>query len=322
MPAAAPKNANGRPSGHPSLPARILPAEIAPAWLRPLAESGQFEVAVPLIAQDELIGLITLGPRWDEGIFDERDLENADLIGQQATLFLVAARSVNELRSVPGRMAEVQDRERQRLARELHDTVQQFLGRLPFYLSVSRDNIEPNPQESRELLDRTIADVEDMSTTVRQIRHNLAPSQLEHGLNAAVRGLGENFEKQTGIATTVEIGRDVDPCTTPERRHALFRVVQQALDNVELHAAATEVDIMLAVADGKIIFSVGDNGRGFTESERRDAQRRGRYGMESMRARMEANGGGLTIRSSTSHGTVVEGFLPAAPAPARARSLP
>jgi signal transduction histidine kinase len=291
-------------------PLRLDRADRAPNWLLPIAGPGAFELAAPLIGEAGLIGLIAVGPRWDEAVFDDRDLAIAELIGRQATLLFTATAGMAELRLVPGHMAEVQDRERQRLAQELHDTIQQFLGRLPFYLSFSRDALDDQPDRVREILDLTITDVEDTATAVRQIRHNLAPSQLERGLAGSVVALCRHFEKRTGIRTAAEIAPEVDERTTIDVRYPVYRVIQQALDNVEAHAGASAVAVALALEDGHITFSVRDDGRGSTAAQRRAARARGSYGLESMRARLEANGGEFVLRPAPGGGTIVWGRLP------------
>jgi signal transduction histidine kinase len=283
-----------------------------PPWLRPLAAGHGLDVALPLIANDGIIGLVAVGPRWDEEVFDDRDLETAELLGQQATLFLTAAANVAELRRLPGRVADVQDRERQRLAQELHDTIQQFLGRLPFYLAVGRDAAASRPDVTRDILDRAIGEVEEAAIVLRQIRYNLAPSQLERGLVPAVAALCDRFQSRTGIRAVLTADPELDDRATRESRHALYRVIQQALDNVETHAEATAVSIDLAAADGRLIFCVRDDGRGSSEAQRRAAQAAGSFGLQSMRARLEAGGGEFHLQTADGQGTEVGGWLPAA----------
>ncbi len=304
-------NANHRRAALSGAPLRIDPAGAPPGWLRPIAGGRRFEVALPLVGEDRLIGVIALGPRWDEGVFDDRDLDSAELIAQQAALFLVAAERVAELRRVPGRMADVQDRERERVAQELHDTVQQFLGRLPFHLAVGRDAAKTHPEQTREILDQAITDVGEAAATVRQIRHDLAPSQLERGLAVSVSELCRRFEQRTGIAVTVAIDPAIDALTTTPTRYALYRVIQQSLDNVESHAAATAVSVTLTSVGDAVTFAVSDNGRGSSEAERHAARERGSYGLESMRVRLVANGGEFRLESAPGRGMRVSGSVPA-----------
>ncbi|MEZ4519948.1 MAG: hypothetical protein R3C44_25020 [Chloroflexota bacterium] len=79
--------------------------------------------------------------------------------------------------------------------------------------------------------------------------------------------------------TTLITPPDLDPSTVPETRHAIYRVIQQSLGNIEAHANATTVDVHVAVESGLIRFSITDDGRGSSEEERQLAQSRGSYGI-------------------------------------------
>lgn len=287
-------------------------AQAAAQWdgLRALGQQGDLQVVAPLRVRERPLGLLALGHRWDEEIFDERDLEVVVLVAQQAALFVLAARQIAALRQVPQRVAEAQERERRRIARELHDTIQQFLGRLPFYLEVSRRSLYSDPEEAERILGECIADVEDAAHTVRQIRQNLAPGQLENGLVEPLREVAQRFATRTELAVNVEIGPGVDEALSLPSRHALYRVVQQALDNVEAHAEASRVSVRVAVAAGAVLFQIVDDGRGSSAAERQTARGRGSFGLESMAARVRSQGGEFHLRSTPGAGTEVEAWLP------------
>jgi signal transduction histidine kinase len=289
-------------------------APSTPGWLREPAEAGQFEVMIPLAAAGRPIGLLGLGRRWDEEIFDERDLAVAELVGQQAALFILAATQVEELRQVPILISEAQERERYRLAGELHDTVQQFLGRLPFFLTVSRDLMTSDRDEAAALLDRCIADVEESAAELRRIRANLAPNQLETSLVKPLGRLAARVERQNGLVVRLSAPVGLDDATTTDTRLVLFRVIQQALDNAVRHSMATEVSVKLSRDDGQVAFEVADNGRGSSEMERRASRAEGSFGLQSMRARVEAVGGEFNFNSNDGEGTAVWGWVPAATA--------
>ena len=282
--------------------------ELLPGWLMPL--SGIIEVVTPLAISGRPIGLLGSGKRWDEEIFDERDLEIIQLIAQQAGLFLLTAMDIEQLRQVPQQITTAQEHERFKIAQELHDTVQQFLGRLPFFLEVSRSAARTNPAETEAILGRCLVDVETAAQTVREIRNNLAPLQLENSFSQPLRMLVEYFGSRNQLETQLEISADVDARLSPEARHALYRVVQQALDNVAAHASASRVSITLAQNDGRIQFEIMDDGQGFTESQRAQAEQRGSFGLKSMEARITSLGGEFAIQSGSTDGTKVSGWLP------------
>lgn len=283
-----------------------------PAWLHAAVAPGQIEVIVPLVAEGQPIGLLGLGRRWDEEIFDDRDLAIAELVGQQTALFVLAGLQVEELRRVPERVAEAQERERYRLAAELHDTIQQLLGRLPFYLTVSRDMMARDRAGAAALLDRCIADVGDAAGVLREIRANLAPNQLETSLVKPLEMLATHMSRQTGLAVRLSLADGLDEATTAGTRHALYRVIQQALDNTVAHAEASEVLVTAGRMSGRVTFAVVDNGVGSTAEARREALAHGSFGMQSMRARLEAVGGAFEFDSAAGQGTRVAGWVPAA----------
>ena len=292
-------------------PVRLL--EATPDWLAPARSRGSIEVIAPLSVSGQPIGLLGLGQRGDEEIFDERDLEILDLIAQQSALFLLTALQIEQLRQVPLQVNAAQERERFTIAQELHDTVQQFLGRLPFYLQVSRDSLRADPVEAEALLQRCIADVESEAQTVRQIRNNLAPMQLERSLAQPLRLLIEHFCIRSGLEMYLDFPPELDACLTLEARHALYRVVQQALDNVCEHAQAGQVMITFKCEVGRILFSIADNGRGFSEADQATAEDDGSFGLKSMRARITVLGGEFSLRSTPGRGTEISGWLPASP---------
>lgn len=290
---------------------QALPPDLVPPWLRPLAVDGRVEIVVPLLASGAPLGLLGLGPHWDEEIFDDRDLAVAELVGQQASLFLQASLQVEELRRVPGRVAEAQERERLRVAGELHDTIQQFLGRLPFFLAVSRNRIVDDPQSASDILDRCLTDVEEAAAMLRSIRVNLAPTQLETNLVRPLYGLISHVRQRSGLDIAVSTPEDLEDALNPQTRHALYRVIQQALDNTVAHAAATRADVMLRRENGRVVFVVRDDGHGSSAEERRAAQAAGSYGLKSMATRLEMCGGAFSFVSAPGQGTTLTGWVPA-----------
>jgi len=290
---------------------RLHTAEIRiPNWLLPLHETGVIEVVAPLNMHERPVGLLGLGKRWDEEIFDKRDLVIVDLIAQQAALFLLTAVQVEQLRQVPEQIASAQERERFKIAQELHDTVQQFLGSLPFYLEVSREAIRQNPDEADTVLAGCINEVEVAAQTVRQIRNNLSPLQLEDGLIRPLETLIEGFHTRTGVAVQLQISSEVDRALGPGARHALYRVIQQALDNIAAHAKATNVKIKFEHQNERIFFEIQDDGQGSSLEQRKRAAEQGSFGLTSMQARIAARGGQFFMDSELEEGTRISGWLP------------
>lgn len=283
-----------------------------PSWLEPLSRTRMIEIVTPLIISGSTIGLMGSGKRWDEEIFDERDIQITELIAQQAGLFLLTALQVEQLRQVPQEIATAQERERFKIAQELHDTVQQFLGRLPFFLEVSRSSARANPDETEAILKRCIEDVDNAAKVVRQIRNSLAPMQLEKSLSEPLRLLIEHISSRNNIEAQAFISPAVDTRLSAEARHALYRVVQQALDNIVEHAGASQVEIRIEAAEDAdhLHFSITDNGSGFSTDQRKAAEASGSFGLKSMEARITSQGGEFSIGPAPTTGTRVSGWLP------------
>jgi signal transduction histidine kinase len=277
-----------------------------PAWLGALREAG-LVVAAPLAMHGQPLGLLGLGMRWDEEVFQPRDLEVIALVAYQISLALLNAQQIAALRQVPHLISQVQERERSRLAQELHDTTQQFLGRLPFHIEFSRTAMLNGELDkaSAQLL-RCVSDIEDNARTLRQIRHNLSPIQLQGSLIRSLQALIDHFRARTGLCVQVELAEEVDAALSVEARHALYRVAQQALDNIEAHAQAQNVRVaLMRTPDDAVCLCIEDDGRGFLVTEAEQWAINGRFGLRSMRARLESVGGHLTVDSAPGRGTRV-----------------
>ncbi len=315
-----PETTSGAPLQHPLLVGPDAPT--APAWLAALTECG-FEAVAPLTAvvdgpQDAAgtlestmrIGLLALGKRWDEETFHERDLEVFDLVAQQVALFIVTARQIDELRHVPERVNEAQERERAHLAEELHDTIQQFLGGLPLYLESVRRLASADPIQSDALLRDCMTDAHHASQTVRQIRQNLSPIQIQNSLSRPLGELVRYAASRYSLAIHLDCAPDIDTVLPGASRHAVYRTIQQALDNVGAHAHASRVDVLLRLEQGRLTFTVKDNGCGSSAIERASAANDGHFGLISMHSRIAALSGELTIASEPGAGTLVSAWLP------------
>lgn len=283
----------------------------ATTWLQPLQTMTSLDALAPLTGPAGTIGLLGLGKRQDEEVFHDRDLEIVELIAQQSALFLLTARQIDELRQVPRRVTEAQERERFKIAQELHDTIQQFLGRLPFFLEVSRTSVHDDPAQAAELLQRCIDDVENAAKTVRQIRANLAPFQLQASFIQPVRDYLERFSARSGLRIEFETSPEVDHMLPADTRHALYRVIQQAVDNVTAHAQASQVTVKVWAVDSHVNFTITDDGVGSSTADRLQAEARGSFGLKSMRDRIESQGGEFEFLSALDAGSTVQGWLPA-----------
>jgi signal transduction histidine kinase len=156
---------------------------------------------------------------------------------------------------------------------------------------------------------------------VHRLIRDLRPSVLDDlGLFSAIRWYAENTLKTSGIAVRCELG-DVEPTLPAAWDIALFRMCQEAVNNVARHAQAESVLIQVGVESGKLRIEIEDDGRGFEAGAPRPAEDRPHWGLVGMQERAELLGGTARIDSSPGHGTRVEIVVPLpADAPAVPRS--
>jgi two-component system, NarL family, sensor kinase len=142
---------------------------------------------------------------------------------------------------------------------------------------------------------------------VRRISHDLRPGLLDDlGLSAALEALTSSFSERTGIAVDLKTVAFKN-VLLPEARTALYRVAQEALTNIERHAQASEVRIVLTSSGGGAQLLIEDNGRGFADRDGKG--RSGGLGLRNMQERMEHFGGSLDVRTSP-RGTTLRARLP------------
>jgi signal transduction histidine kinase len=218
-------------------------------------------------------------------------------------------------RRLSGRILSLQDDERRRIARELHDSLGQYLAALKMNIDVlagggtssngSRENLSTVLHSSSQLLDRAIAET-------RTISHLLHPPLLDEvGLLSALYWFVEGFSKRSGIQANVDVPSQYERLPQ-ETEIALFRVVQEALTNVHRHSGSEKVDISLRVAEMTVWLEVKDYGCGISEDRLarvRDENAQVGVGLAGMRERVHQLGGSMDL-SSNAEGTHIVVTIP------------
>jgi signal transduction histidine kinase len=218
---------------------------------------------------------------------------------------------VDSYRALSGRILELQDTERRKIARELHDSIGQYLAGLKFQLAQIERAAGSNPAEFQTLLSETSDLLDRCLAEVRTISHLLHPPLLDElGLYSAARWYVEGFAERSGLQVDFKVDDFVDRLHK-DAEIALFRVLQEALTNVHRHAAATKVEVDISCKNDEAVLLVKDNGRGIpTELLRRYKEGHGGgIGLAGMRERLNELGGNLTVESSRS-GTSLRACLP------------
>jgi len=212
-------------------------------------------------------------------------------------------------RRVSGRILQLQDEERRRFSRELHDSLGQILAMAKMHMYVL---LEKNPHD--ELL-AEIDDLLDQSVTeTRTISHLLHPPLLdEMGLPSAVRWYTEGFAQRSGIQVAVEIAEDVGRTSHPAEL-ALFRVLQESLTNIHRHSKSARAEVSLRSIPGMVVLCIRDYGKGIPRETLQHFLKTGTrvgVGLAGMRERVREQGGKFEIQSDET-GTTISVMMPVA----------
>ncbi len=195
--------------------------------------------------------------------------------------------------------------ERQRLARELHDSVSQALYGISLGAHTAGEALENDPEQAMASIEYVIALAEAGLAEMRALIFELRPESLEiEGLVAALTR--QVAVLRTRYKLTVDATLDNEPDLPLEMKHALYRVAQEALHNIVKHARASTVVLRLARQENEVILQVRDNGKGFDPT----AFFPGHFGVRSMRERVAKIGSTLTIESAPGQGTCINVRVP------------
>jgi signal transduction histidine kinase len=289
---------------------RPVIAASPPVELRAEATHQHTWMGVPLIARDELIGALTLR-RASTALYDQAEASLVQTFANQAAvaihnaqLFDAVQQKSAELRALATRLAEAQETERKKIARELHDQIGQNLTVLSVSLNLVRLQFsEALGDSGRTRLEEALKLVEQTTRDIRDVMADLRPSVLDdYGLMAALRWYGPQFAKQTGVAVIVT-GEELAPRLPALAETALFRIIQETLTNVARHAQATQVLLTLQ-AEGEVArLVIADDGQGFVSEAPRPPGHG--WGLINMRERAQAVGGRLQVESLPGEGTHV-----------------
>jgi signal transduction histidine kinase len=217
-----------------------------------------------------------------------------------------------QLRRLSGQILRLQDEERRRIARELHDSTGQNLVALATSLSQLHASVPSSGRKLRKLASQCQALADQCIREVRTLSYLLHPPMLdEAGLEDAIRHYADGFAERTGIKVELEISPRFERMT-PDVEVALFRVVQESLTNIQRHSGSLQAKIRIERDAGKITLEISDKGSGISGNLRR---RNGKLsfglgvGIPSMHERVKLIGGQLDIESSSS-GTMVRVTIP------------
>jgi signal transduction histidine kinase len=253
---------------------------------------------VPLVSRGRVLGAINFSyPRGEQPGEDERVFLSA--VTDQAAVVVDNARLFSEAR---GKAAL---EERQRLARELHDSVSQALYGIALGARTARALLDRAPEQVADPLDYVLSLADAGLAEMRALIFELRPESLE------TEGLIAALEKQaSALRARHEVEVEAVLCDEPnvplEKKEALYRIAQEALHNTVKHARAKGVDLKMECDPGSIALTVSDDGAGFDPQ----GEFPGHLGLRSMRERAAHLGGTLEIESAPGKGTRIRARIP------------
>jgi len=207
--------------------------------------------------------------------------------------------SREELRALAGQLLTAQEGERRRIARDLHDDVNQRLAMLAMDLRRIEKGDQADPAAVVSMVRSITGRLTAVSDDVRQMAYRFHPSILDDlGLTKAVRRLVDDFSAGTGSPVPTDLATCV------------YRIAQESLNNVARHARASEVEVELICDEGRVTLSIRDNGVGFDPLQ--VSQMRGRLGVLSMKERVRLVRGTLDVTTAPGRGTHIEVDVPLA----------
>ncbi|MFH1160351.1 MAG: sensor histidine kinase [bacterium] len=199
---------------------------------------------------------------------------------------------------------EGEEKEWQRLSRELHDGIGQYLIAIKMKLE---SLLYLDEQEVRDHISRIRTDFDKIVDEIRRISNNLMPSVLEaFGIVFAIRNLCVETGDQTGLKISLDFKGDFESLNKTMKTY-IFRIAQEALNNIVKHAKANRVELNLTRQKDEVFFTIRDDGQGFNL---REVQTGSGHGMNNMRERVILLNGSIDIVSHVNEGTQIKIIIP------------
>ena len=277
-------------------------------------------LGMPLMYEGRTLGLLGLGNK--AGGYTPGDQEDMEILAPAITEALIHFRykqdlniSAKKLRYLADQLLTTQEKERKRLATELHDELGHSLLVMKFHLRAIAGRLLPEQKTIKEEINDHLAVIEGVINEVRRLYHDLTPGNIEDlGLTQALVTLIEDFAaNQPEINWQVDL-KDLDGLFTPPLETIIYRLVQEALTNIGKHAHPSAVTVAASLEQEKVRLAIEDNGQGFevAEVQTRKGHHRG-LGLATMEERMNMVGGSLQIWSKKKAGTRLSFTIPIRP---------
>lgn len=287
-----------------ALTAGIIFADIV-FWLASGQADGK-EIVTYSFMHAGLFGLIVAIRLRQEANAVRRDhlLELSEMHAKLERAHLELQRAHRELEEATVRsLRYAVSEERTRIARDIHDSIGHGLTSVIVQMQALPFMIQANPAEAEQALGTVLDVARNCLTEVRNVVHRMARDDAGLGL-AALKSLAKLVQEQSRLDIRFEVSGEVSPWS-PEVSETLYRVLQEALTNVIRHADASAVEIRVQESGRELTMRVQDNGPFLDE-----APPAAGFGMSGMKARCEAVGGSLAVRTRKPHGIELEATVP------------
>lgn len=265
----------------------------------------EFHASAPLRSEERMLGILNVAsPGWDRFTPDTLLLLSA--VGAQ--LGTAIERSRLAQRAVA--LAAVE--ERNRIAREIHDTLAQGLTAIALHLEAAQAVAATKPELAQRKIAQALALTRTNLEEARRSVLDLRAAQLDgHTLPEALQSLRQQFAEETGLAVAISITPGMRRLTAAQE-NGLYRIAQEALTNVRKHAQATQVTLRLEQRDATVRLLIEDNGRGFAPEQQQSTPptSEGGFGLTGMSERAHLLGGTLDIHSAIGAGTRITASIP------------
>ena len=234
-----------------------------------------------------------------------------ELLRAKVKVFVELHHKTKQLETLNARITVLQDEERRRIARELHDSVGQLIAAISMNNALLKEDSPSLSVTSAKRLAENVAMVEELSNQIRTISHLLHPPLLdEAGLPSALRCYVEGFAERSKIDTTLDIPLQLARLPN-EVELSIFRVVQECLTNIHRHSGSASAIIRIRLEGACVKVEIEDAGKGISPEKALEPSAQAGVGVRGMRERLRLIGGTLHINSSA-HGTLVTAVVPVA----------
>lgn len=274
-----------------------------------LGDTGEtIAVWAPLVDRDQAVGVLGLGARWTGEVYDEQDMRLLAILARQTALAILNTRQIERLRATAKLIQQAEENERRKIARELHDTILQFLLVLTYGLDDLKERQTALTSEIERWQERISAEAGQLRSLLSYLR---APELLvQQGLVPSLASWLAQVQQETTMAIETDLAPEVEPLLNTEAKVAIYRVCREAVHNAIKHSGGSRVVVKIWRDSQAVHFSVEDDGCSFDVDAALAGGEKGYSSLQDLRIYVESVGGRLEVESEWKGGTVIDAWAP------------